>query len=72
MRVIQDREYEPLGSEQTQRTTARVIAATHRDLEQMIEDGTFREDLYTGSVSGRLSSRRSANGGTTCHCRLRT
>ncbi len=46
LRVVQDREFEPLGSEQTQRTTARVIAATHRDLEQMIEDGTFREDLY--------------------------
>jgi DNA-binding NtrC family response regulator len=46
LRVIQDREYEPLGSEQTERTAARVIAATHRDLEQLIEDGTFREDLY--------------------------
>jgi DNA-binding NtrC family response regulator len=46
LRVIQDREFEPLGSEQTQRTAARVIAATHRDLEQMIEDSTFREDLY--------------------------
>jgi DNA-binding NtrC family response regulator len=46
LRVIQDREFEPLGAEQTQRTAARVIAATHRDLEQMVEDGTFREDLY--------------------------
>jgi two-component system response regulator AtoC len=46
LRVIQDREFEPLGAEHTQRTVARVIAATHRDLEQMIEDGIFREDLY--------------------------
>lgn len=46
LRVIQDREFEPLGAERTERTDARVIAATHRDLEQMIEDGTFREDLY--------------------------
>jgi two-component system response regulator AtoC len=46
LRVIQDREYEPLGAEQTERTDARVIAATHRDLEQMIEAGGFREDLY--------------------------
>jgi two-component system NtrC family response regulator len=46
LRVIQDREFEPLGAEKTERTEARVIAATHRDLEQMIEDGTFREDLY--------------------------
>ena len=46
LRVIQDREFEPLGAEKTERTNARVIAATHRDLEQMVEDGTFREDLY--------------------------
>ena len=46
LRVIQDREFEPLGAEKTERTEARVIAATHRDLEQMIEDGTFRDDLY--------------------------
>jgi DNA-binding NtrC family response regulator len=46
LRVIQDREFEPLGAEKTERTNARVIAATHRDLEQMIEVGTFREDLY--------------------------
>jgi DNA-binding NtrC family response regulator len=46
LRVIQDREFEPLGAEKSERTAARVIAATHRDLEQMIEDGTFREDLY--------------------------
>jgi DNA-binding NtrC family response regulator len=46
LRVIQDHEFEPLGAEKTERTKARVIAATHRDLEQMIEDGSFREDLY--------------------------
>ena len=46
LRVIQDREFEPLGSEHTQRTAARVIAATHRDLEEMVEEETFREDLY--------------------------
>ena len=46
LRVIQDREFEPLGAEKTEHTEARVIAATHRDLEQMIEEGTFREDLY--------------------------
>ena len=46
LRVIQDRAYEPLGAERSERTDARVIAATHRDLEAMIDDGTFREDLY--------------------------
>jgi two-component system response regulator HydG len=46
LRVIQDREYEPLGAERSERTEARVIAATHRDLEAMIDEGEFREDLY--------------------------
>ncbi|HVT40150.1 MAG TPA: sigma 54-interacting transcriptional regulator, partial [Gemmatimonadaceae bacterium] len=46
LRVIQDREYEPLGAEHAERTEARVIAATHRELEEMVEEGTFREDLY--------------------------
>jgi two-component system response regulator AtoC len=46
LRVVQDREFEPLGAERSERTEARVVAATHRDLEQMIEAGSFREDLY--------------------------
>jgi DNA-binding NtrC family response regulator len=44
--VLQDREYQPVGSEKTEQTEARVIAATHRGLETMIAEGTFREDLY--------------------------
>jgi DNA-binding NtrC family response regulator len=46
LRVLQDREYQPVGSEKTEQTEARVIAATHRSLEAMIADGKFREDLY--------------------------
>ena len=46
LRVLQDREYQPVGSEKTERTEARVIAATHRGLEAMIAEGKFREDLY--------------------------
>ena len=46
LRVIQDRQFEPLGAERAERTEARVIAATHRNLEDMLEDGSFREDLY--------------------------
>jgi DNA-binding NtrC family response regulator len=46
LRVVQDREYQPVGAERTERTDARVIAATHQDLEQMVADRRFREDLY--------------------------
>ena len=46
LRVLQEREFYPVGAEQPQKTEARVIAATHRDLEQMLRDGQFRADLY--------------------------
>lgn len=46
LRVIQDREFQPVGAERAERTEARVIAATHQDLEQMLADRRFREDLY--------------------------
>lgn len=46
LRVLQDHEFERLGSTQTQRVDVRVIAATHRNLAQMMEDGQFRSDLY--------------------------
>ena len=46
LRALQEREFERLGSTRTQRVDVRVIAATNRDLEQMIVDGLFRQDLY--------------------------
>ena len=46
LRVLQEGEFERLGSTRTQQVDVRVIAATHRDLKQMIEDGEFRSDLY--------------------------
>lgn len=46
LRVLQERCYERVGSNKTQSVDVRIIAATHRNLESMIADNTFREDLY--------------------------
>jgi DNA-binding NtrC family response regulator len=46
LRVIQEREFQRLGSSETIRVDVRVIAATHTDLEDLIKQGKFREDLY--------------------------
>ena len=46
LRVLQDREFEPLGAERTQKVDVRVIAATNRDLRQLVADGKFLEDLF--------------------------
>ncbi|WP_295518344.1 sigma-54 dependent transcriptional regulator [uncultured Pseudomonas sp.] len=46
LRVLQERTYERVGSNKTQTVDVRIIAATHKNLEQMIAAGTFREDLY--------------------------
>jgi formate hydrogenlyase transcriptional activator len=46
LRVLQEREFERLGSSRTIRTDARVIAATNRGLERMVQDHQFRSDLY--------------------------
>lgn len=46
LRVLQEHEFERLGSTRTQQVDVRIIAATHRDLRQMVEDGQFRSDLF--------------------------
>jgi len=46
LRVLEEREFYPVGSEQPRHTEARVIAATNQNLEKLVEDGSFREDLF--------------------------
>lgn len=46
LRVLQDQEFYRLGGTAVQRTSARIIAATNRDLDQALRDGSLREDLY--------------------------
>ena len=46
LRVLQDKKFVPVGGSREVKTNARIIAATNRNLEQMIEDNLFREDLF--------------------------
>jgi len=60
LRVIQEREFERLGGTRTHRAHVRIIAATHQNLSERIEKGTFREDLFyrLNVVSVRLPALR--------------
>lgn len=46
LRVLQEKEFQPLGSSKTIHLNTKIIAATNQNIEQMVADGTFREDLY--------------------------
>jgi two-component system response regulator AtoC len=46
LRVLQEREFEPLGAERTEKVDLRVIAATNRDLRQLVAEGKFQDDLF--------------------------
>ena len=46
LRVLEERAYLPLGSSRSVKTDVRIVAATHKDLAQLVEEGVFRTDLY--------------------------
>ena len=46
LRVLQEKTYEPLGATKPRRADVRVLAATNKNLDRLVEDGTFRQDLY--------------------------
>jgi DNA-binding NtrC family response regulator len=46
LRVLQQKTFEPLGGTTSEKTNARILVATHRDLAAMVQAGTFRADLY--------------------------
>ena len=54
LRVLEEREFEPLGSSKAEPMKARIVAASHRDLAEMVKDGRFREDLYYRLVVMKL------------------
>jgi two-component system, NtrC family, response regulator HydG len=55
LRLLQENEYYPLGSDSPRRCTARIVVATNRDLEKLMADGTFRNDLYYRLRGHRLA-----------------
>lgn len=46
LRLLQEKEYYPLGSDKVKRSDCRVVCSTHRPLEELVQTGTFRNDLY--------------------------
>jgi len=46
LRVLQEKSYEPLGGTRTQKADVRIVAATNRNLDQLVQAGSFREDLF--------------------------
>jgi DNA-binding NtrC family response regulator len=54
LRLIQERTYTPLGADQQKSLRARILVTTHRDLNQLVADGTFRQDLYYRLITHKV------------------
>jgi len=54
LRLLQEGEYYPVGSDELKKTSARFVLATHADLSKKVQDGSFRQDLYYRLVSHRI------------------
>jgi len=61
LRVLQEQEFERLGSNRTQRVDVRVVAATHQDLAKLVSERAFRSDLYYASTFSPFKYPRFAN-----------
>lgn len=55
LRLLQEREYEPLGGTKTVQANVRIVAATNRKLAELVSDGKFRDDLYFRLAVVRLT-----------------
>ena len=68
LRFLQEREIRPVGAAREKKVDVRVVVATNRNLQKMVEEGKFREDLWFRLGIGQPGCPRCASAATTCRC----